>query len=664
MKLLKSSIFALIAFATAALTGCSDTDDYSLGSASPGAYFPEGLTTAVKASTKQSVYELKVCRTSTDADATYAVSSTIYPATDEISIPSSVSFADGELETTLPITYNPDAISKSDVYDMIVSLDNASNYGYAEHQFTFQLQAPTQRVVWDGSVPEGTSSDGTTWPAVEGTCTGTGTFYYNCLDLGTDPGLAIYKVYDPEEPHTYDLEITPWYADDVTLTINVPDDRVRNEYGEVIVRVPEVNTTDTYGSYGDIYMSDLETYVNNGNFASASSFDATAGKFYLATVYYVSAGILGYSEDSSLLDIFQLDGYPDYTVAVEYTGVFTNTSKETFAVGSFTTGADVASVKAALVATSSASEALQYVLQGGDDVLSVATGTDVSAMFPVSDSGSYILAAVSYDASGTAQLSDYATVKIDLSAGSDDNTSDAADWKSLGTGEVVDGWVLPNFLKEGYDYTSLAYAVEIQQSKTDENLYRLVAPFNTEEYLLVQAGYNDFSGSRNVEFSIEPMDGSYFVSMRPQLSGFYFSQFASEEIAVANMEGYYVNSYEEKGEDLDTAKLLAYLEQEGEASTYDAEDGLVTLTTPLIGVGSKYYYAEVCYIAFPTSSQAARHKARAKSVAKPRIHGITKSIKAKRQAAPAKSHGKKVKFVTPSKKQISASLNTRVALRK
>ncbi len=622
MKILKSTIFAALALATVAFTGCTDDDNYSIGDASEGAYFADGTATSVRASNKVTVYEVPVYRTSADAPSTYTITSTVYPETAGISIPSSVSFAGDATTTTLPITYDPSVVDQSQVYDLVLKIDNASSYGKSELDMGFQVAAPLVTVPWDGSVPEGTDSNGNVYPAVEGTCTGTGTYYYTAADWGADAGLPIVKVYDPENPHSYDLVISNWGDGDQTLTINVPDDRVRSKYGHVPVSIGK--NVIVAGYY---YVTDYATYRADGaDYSGYAAFDPEGGEIYFALAYY------SIETDKALLidyDSFQLDGYPDYSISAEYKGLYINPSDEAYAIGLTTTGANVSAVKAAFVQASSESEAYAYVKAGGEGVVDVEPGTEVRTLFPVSGNGTYYLAALAYDGEGTIQ--DYDIQKAVVNLGDNDD----ADWTVLGEGEFVDGWFLSG-------YTSIvpsdyAFPVTIRKHNTTPNLYSMVAPYASDYYVLNVMDYNDCAAKRNIEFTI---DGD-FVEIYPQLSGLKYED--EDEFAIENYEGF-VDSYfiTNQSQELTPTQIQTVCtNNDFPWSTYDADDALVTIPEcpfTFDGVVDIYFYStkdddgnrvqlkNPGYIAFPESSAAARAKARAKLVAKPRISGLRAAI--------------------------------------
>lgn len=632
----------LTVFATAGFTSCSDDDDYSVGQASEGAYFPDGLATSVRASNRTTVYEVPVYRTSKDAPSTYTVSSNLYPATDGITIPSSVSFSGDATSTTLPITYDPDVVDQSQVYSIILKLDNASTYGKSELSFELQVAAPLQTVVWDGSIPEGQSADGTTWPAVQGTCTGTCTYFYDTLGFGTDAGLPIYKVYDEDNPHSYELVVQHW-AYDLPLTITVPDDRVRDDSGNLIVRLygNDFGADILDGGYDNTWVADEAYYYEYRGWQyepEDCTFDAETGLITLPVFYYVpDLGYITYG-----YDYIQLAGYPDYTVSVTYQGLYTNTDDLTYAIGLFTAGSDVKTVKAALVATDDQYTALSYVLSGGEDVVDITPGTDVRELFRVKEAGSYMLVAVSYDSTGTPQNCAFAEVNVSIDL--DPDVYDPADWNVLGTGTFVDGWIMPAALSEDADYTDYGFDVTISQNKENPNLYIMLQPFGSS-YPLTQYGYNESNKKRNIKFTV---DGDY-IEVLPQACGFLSSYLGGVEIMVMNYEGYV--AYMNADTELTADEVHFILNRAGVPYTEIDEDGVISIPySPFCFVGydvDTYSWgdvAETTYIVMPSEdggedggedAASARRRTNAKALAHPQFKSLSQMYAMKAVAGTA-----------------------------
>jgi hypothetical protein len=165
----------------------------------------------------------------------------------------------------------------------------------------------------------------------------------------------------------------------------------------------------------------------------------------------------------------------------------------------------------------------------------------------------------------------------------------------------------------------------------------LVAPYASENYILTEFDYNDCAAKRNIEFTI---DGD-FVEIYPQLSGFKYED--EDEFAIENYEGY-VDSYfiTNQSQELTPTQIQTVCNNNDfPLSTYDADDAFVTIPEcpfTFDGVVNVYFYTTTDdagnrvklknpgYIAFPETSAAARAKARAKLVAKPKITGLRAAI--------------------------------------
>lgn len=654
MKTIKYFLASVLTVLVAAgISSCSDDDNYSVGDVSEGAFFPESNPSSVRASNRESVYELTVCRTSKNAPSSYGITTNMYPKTDGIVVPSSISFSGDETSTTLPITYDASKVDQSQIYDLLLTLEGASDYGLSQQSLALQIATPLDTIPFDGSIPEGKDSAGNVYPAVSGTCTGTGTYYYEVAGWGDDPGLPIYRTYDAENPHSYDIIIKHW-GNDTPFTITVPDDRVRNSSGDVIVKVGP-NTLSS-----SIYVTDYATYMSSvgeeGNY-DYCGFDATTGQFYLALMYYENneAAAAGY-------DYFVLDGYPIYTLSAEYKGLYVNPDDEIYAVGDITSGDDIVSVKAAFVQTSSEREALSYVLAGGDGVLDVENGTNVRTLFPVSSDGVHYLVAVGYDADGVAQT--YVSEKAYVNFGATED--DSADWNVLGTGEYVDGWILPAFVD---DPTAYVYNVTIRQNKTNPTQFQLVAPYGADEYILNQAGYNESSKKRNITFTLA---GDY-VEVLPQLCGYQFSEISDAEFVIFNYEGYVRRANEDEGEEVTNDEVHQILDNNGiDKSVYDDEEGIIEIPEcPFCfdlddlrqyswqdSKGKKITASS--YIVMPGASSAARRKIAAKAVAHPKVSGLISAMKAKAKTVkPVETKSKSLYKVSKGNLKLSRHISLR-----
>ena len=133
------------------------------------------------------------------------------------------------------------------------------------------------------------------------------------------------------------------------------------------------------------------------------------GEIQLAPFYYDP--VSGYGNPSTasqdgVIDIV-FPGYEitDYSISLSYSGALISAEEESFALGKVTLGADVAEAKVAVVEGDNADNALNQVLGGAVETVSVKESGDVRV--PCNYSGTCTMIAVAYDDKGT--LQNYAT---------------------------------------------------------------------------------------------------------------------------------------------------------------------------------------------------------------------------------------------------------------
>jgi hypothetical protein len=645
MKLYKLPIFASIAMAAMALTGCSDDDNYNVGDASNGAYFPTGLTSKVEASYQESVYEIPVYRVSVDSPTTYNVSVSIDPAETAISIPQTVSFSGSSLETTLPITYDADKLELDKKYTVTLSLSDASDYGDSSYSFTFACVIPkVKESSWRGDIPATANYEAITGRDSHSTAT------YNLSQFfsGELPDLHVHKEYNPNvgDSKSFDVvveNVFDIYGDSTSgfdMAIEFPDLDDRDENGNIYCRVSDYALDYTYGSYGTVYVADGMTYWHTyrgyseedlieAGYDKASTFNPKTGTFDLYLIYFVEAGIItrGY-------ETIVLDGYPDCTLLVQYNGLFTDVTSNTYLNATFTPGNDVDRTRVAAVtgldaAPADLSTAVELVNSASN--MQLLEGSDESTVnLAIEDSGVYYIIGVTYDSDGVAEDYGYEVATIDLGSG--------AGWSKYGTATFCDGWYTPIF---GVDNTNYMWDVELRKNKNEEGSYRLVSPYNNDGFNYYFYGYNDYASvSRNIDFLIY---NSEYVEFQPQYAGVGYSQIADEELAIANYEGYFYSQYADEYTRDDIQRLLT---RAGiEHSIYDEEDQVVYVPVPLVYMvygdeggwlmlqfkqdDGSYTDIQPSIIYMPDATAATKAKINAQRVAKPKFSKLSSSINAK-----------------------------------
>jgi hypothetical protein len=386
--------------------------------------------------------------------------------------------------------------------------------------------------------------------------------------------------------------------------------------------------------YGKIYIIDRGTWMeqlyNTGkyenitaedvaNAKAANYYDATTGTFHLYVSYIIPEYGEGYSVGSGE-DQFQFDGFPEGWVNVNYKGFLTTPSESYNAIAEVTAGADCKILRATMVQGADAEVGVNAILAGTAENAQAITSFDsedaTEISFSFEEEGTYTIVVVSFDSNNEAM--DYGSATFSVEIGQ-------SDWKTVGTGEFADPWIIPGY---GYDNTQMAWYVKIKQSKVDPNLYALVDPYKADSPF---ADINTNKNERNI--IIDLTDDYAFV--QPQQIAFTNSAFTGDENYVANYEGLLEAYYPE----VTKAQIAAAIEADGdEVSYYDADYGMITINNPyfsfpgVTGVTEFYSWksSQPGLVLMPQASQAAKRKVKAMSVAAPKNKGykVTMGVKA------------------------------------
>lgn len=126
-------------------TSCTENIEYSPAEKLNGAqvYFSSLTPSKVDLDQSQTTYSLQLMRVETEGDLTVALNVT--SETDKLTIPSSVSFADGESVTNVNITYSLDELGYDNYSNVSISLADESNstpYGPSSLTFSIGIPAP------------------------------------------------------------------------------------------------------------------------------------------------------------------------------------------------------------------------------------------------------------------------------------------------------------------------------------------------------------------------------------------------------------------------------------------------------------------------------------------------------------------------------------------
>lgn len=419
-----------------ALTSCGDDDNWAAGPQADGVYFPNTVESTINISMSERSFDILLMRSNTEGEQTVnlvaAGGEGIY------TIPSSAAFADGQANTTLTVTYDPSKLEYDQFTEITITIADGERTPYGMAEYKFQVGAPSPYV----SIGTGVLND-----SYFGGALGIESVNVDILQNQSDPRLIRIM-------HPYDT-----YS-----TTNSGDASACSEYLQLYV----LNAGDTHPLTGEtvtedglVYFEECSTGINVGQGVPAEIWypgmlqggeadnancrviawqeNGLPGTIQLVPflISNTPEGLFGgkYSAMGANITI-NFPGYnpKDYALSVAYNGKYTNEDDEDTGVLALLNevGADVTSVRLALVEGLDASAAIQG-MQDGTLEYTLASPTEGAVVrVPFADTpvdGTYTLVALAYDGN-EAQTSASATFKYTAS-------SMATTWTLVGTGDYT-----------------------------------------------------------------------------------------------------------------------------------------------------------------------------------------------------------------------------------
>ena len=146
MKNMKSLLYLLAVAAAGFFTACSDSDEYVAGGENGmGVFFPATLPSEVELSEGQTSLTIPVMRSQSTEAYTMDVLGACTTANGIFTFPTEITFAAGESEKQLVITFDKSKLEEELRYYITVALgdsDNISNYGMGTYNFAAVLVGP------------------------------------------------------------------------------------------------------------------------------------------------------------------------------------------------------------------------------------------------------------------------------------------------------------------------------------------------------------------------------------------------------------------------------------------------------------------------------------------------------------------------------------------
>jgi len=521
--------FGLLGVLAMMFVSCSENkdDDYNWATVSgEQVFFSNELPATVELSRTSNTFSIPVKRMNSDGAVTVSV--TANDPSGLFTIPSSVSFNAGQNETNLVIgyTYDIEKFPFDEFKNLEITLGGeelTTPYGKSIYKFEAGVPSPLD-FIGIGTLLEGFWFE---WESknVE--------IYQNTenrneyrikapfdqiaaemAEEGQDPGLNGHQ--------------SKW----LTFTVLQPGQEIAGLKitQKDLVFFNELNTGYFNSSYSaDVLMlhpwafSSLRS-ESNGAWNKVLSWQENGlpGQVQLAPYYYMD-GVGGWNQtkkDGIVMITFPDYVPKDYSMVLNYEGIFTNADGVTSAVASIELGEDATNVVAVVVPADADAGAVADAIAAGD-----LEGTEVS--------GDYATAPIPEDMSGKLQMVvvvlDDGVAKVVDSVFFEYYGGGSEPWTSLGIGYWVDDMVVPAYTEAGQPY---AYQVEIQESTETPGLYRVVNAYGP-----VAAAFQVSGGDKNIEINAE--DPNY-VYILPQEIGMDLGYGA---ISIASPAGRYVSAY-------------------------------------------------------------------------------------------------------------------------
>lgn len=475
MKIVKKLIAAAIALPVlAGLTACKDQfAEYSSPEAISGAqvYFSSENPAEIDGTMDGSTFEVYVSRAVTAGDITVPVKVTC--ENENVTLPTSVSFKDGQDVAIMTGTYNAANLEYNQEVPVTLEIGDASAttpYGLATYAFNFVIPM--------------------TWKTL-----GDATFY-DAFMFNTSHKIKLQQC--EQNPRTFRL-VNPYgiSADEEPGNYVAKDPQDYVEFsiykaGETYDDQVLENDLAVYGRISTGYEN--ESYDNAiiwalfpGEFTKFATADTWTHNTVLAwqdnglpaTVqfapYYYMFGVGGWNktqEDGYITITFPGVQIMDYDCAISYAGKFVNDKDETSIVANVTLGDDIESAQVALIPGTDPSATVNGLIDGSVEGTKVTASGEVRIPMTYTESGKYTLVVVAFDADGEAQAYDYST--FTYSAGGEAPES----WTPAYVGTYV---YSVYFGSEENPYNDEGLVLSVCDQ--DENKYKISHVFNDVEFV-------------------------------------------------------------------------------------------------------------------------------------------------------------------------------------
>lgn len=449
-NVLKYSAMMLLAVLALTLGACTEEYEYTKAKATgEQVYFRNDISVASMAKDRDTV-QVPVNRIQSKGELQVQLQVT-QQSDSKLSIPSSVTFADGETQTYLVISYDPEAIDYGFSEDVTLAItDQQLTTQYGNSSCTFKVELSPWRTIGQGLYKDGLMATFGLDDVIS---------HVEIQEDFRTPGL--YRIVSPyaEGTEFYNTYLSGAYVfrwiggDNINVIIDATDpDYVylkQDFYAGFNVPLEDM---------GDLHaLSYVQLYLNQGVSLDMikAMFPELFGKLVDGVITLPQDGLAlnfdGTMEPSNygvFSDItVALPGYQfvDYSSSFEYTGRFTDTEGNDYAQGEITLGRDVESAKYVVASEGDDVNAIVSAIEDGSLPGTTITESG-SVSFTLEESGDYTMVIVTYGADGKMHGSSATPFTFTLSG----DASAKPEWVALYNGTFTHN-VMPNWIVDEND---------------------------------------------------------------------------------------------------------------------------------------------------------------------------------------------------------------------
>lgn len=428
-KIFRYAKIAIAALVTVAMGACTSDYEYDTPEALKGAqvYFSNTLPSKIEVNKESGNFDVTLSRQNTEGELTVPLMFTA----DEgniYTVPSTVTFADGEATANIHITFNPDELVYGNYVGGTISFDAdnfSTPYGATSYKFTAGASAYVDVAGGKGKFRDGLISAAYRIEVLE--------YDVQIQQDAHTPG--IYRVVAPYGQKGWS-GANPWYTafDENENNTDMIIDATDPDY--VYIK-GTFNTGVTLNSGDGVVsaISYVQFLLNNGNALDLikAKKPELFGTFKDGVFNFPAKSILMYfgadgpyygNTDGMLRVAMPGIVLKDYSVGVDYLGRLTDTNDKDNAVFNLTFGADVTTVKYALVKEGvDLNATASGIIDGSVEATEIAEAGRVEV--PFEESGNYYLITVSYE-NGEAKGADATPITLKSSKDAEEQFEEVA----------------------------------------------------------------------------------------------------------------------------------------------------------------------------------------------------------------------------------------------